>query len=277
MMKSQENPMKAAVAALSTEELRRAFLVQDMFRPGEAKLRWWDTDRTVMGAVSPLGDELELANPPEMRSAFFLERRELGVINIGGAGAVTVDGTRHAMAPCDALYVGRGAKSVRFGGASAASPARYWLVSYPAHASHPVRHVPFAGAKGEALGGPEGSNSRTLYRLIWPATVETCQLVMGFTRLSVGSVWNTMPPHTHLRRSEVYLYFDLPSGQSVFHFMGEPSETRHLVVRDCEAVLSPPWSIHCGVGTGAYAFIWCMGGENRDYTDMDPAPLAGLR
>jgi len=269
--------MTGTVAGLSTEELRRAFLVQDMFRPGEANLRWWETDRTVVGALCPLGDDLELPCPPGLRSAYFLERRELGLINIGGAGAVVVDGARHAMERCDALYVGRGARSVRFSSASAADPARYWLVSYPAHASHPARHVPFAGAKGEALGGADGANARTLYRLIWPAAVETCQLVMGFTRLSKGSVWNTMPPHTHLRRSEVYLYFDLPSGQAVFHFMGGPSETRHLVVRDGEAVLSPPWSIHCGVGTSAYAFIWCMGGENQDYADMDPAPLAGLR
>ncbi len=269
--------MTRTAAALSTEELRRAFLVQDLFRPGEANLRWWETDRTVMGAVSPLSEELELGNPPGLRSAFFLERREAGVINIGGPGVVVLDGARHAMEHCDALYVGRGAKSVRFGSASTANPARFWLMSYPAHAAHPVTHVPFKGARGDTLGGAEGANARTLYRLIWPATVATCQLVMGLTRLSTGSVWNSMPPHTHLRRSEVYLYFDLPAGQAVFHLMGEPSATRHLVVRDCEAVLSPPWSIHCGVGTCAYGFIWCMGGENQEFSDMDPAPVAGLR
>ena len=149
-------------------------------------------------------------------------------------------------------------------------------MSYPAHAEHPVTHVAFKGVKGDRLGTAENANQRTLFRLIHPLTVRTCQLVMGFTRLEPGSVWNSMPPHTHLRRSEVYLYFNLPPGQAVFHFMGEPSATRHLIVHDCEAVLAPPWSIHCGAGTMAYSFVWCMGGENQEFSDMDPAPVADL-
>lgn len=269
--------MARTAATLSTEELRRAFLITEMFRPGEANLRWWETDRTVMGAISPVQEALSLANPSGLRSTYFLERREAGLINIGGTGVVTVDGVVYTMENGDALYVGRGAKSVRFASSSKELPSRYWLVSYPAHAAFPTKHVPIKAAKGDALGGPEGANERTLFRLICPATVQTCQLVMGLTRLKRGSVWNTMPPHTHLRRSEVYLYFDLPAGQAVFHFMGEPSAARHLVVRDREAVLSPPWSIHCGVGTSAYSFIWCMGGENQEFADMDPAPVAELR
>jgi 4-deoxy-L-threo-5-hexosulose-uronate ketol-isomerase len=269
--------MTRAAAALPTEDLRRTFLVADMFRTGEAALRWWEADRTVMGAVSPLGEAIALPNPPGLQSIHFLERREAGVINIGRPGAVTIDGAEHRMENCDALYIGRGCGSVCFSSDSPSEPSRFWLVSYPAHASHPVCHVPFKGAKGEVLGSPEGANARTLYRLIYPATVRACQLVMGFTRLSQGSVWNSMPPHTHLRRSEVYLYFDIPPGQAVFHFMGKPSATRHIVVRNCEAVLSPPWSIHCGVGTRAYGFVWCMGGENQEFSDMDPAPIAGLR
>jgi 4-deoxy-L-threo-5-hexosulose-uronate ketol-isomerase len=276
-MHLQDNPLARLAATFSTDDLRRAFLVTGMFRPGETNLRWWEADRSVMGAILPVADALELTNPPNLRSGYFLERREAGLINLGGPGLVTVDGVDYAMETHDALYLGRGVKSVSFLSRSAANAARYWLMSYPAHTSYPVKHVAFQGVKGEKLGSHESSNERTLFRLIHPAAVPTCQLVMGFTRLEKGSVWNSMPPHTHLRRSEVYLYFNLPPGQAVFHFMGEPLATRHLVVRDCEAVLSPPWSIHCGAGTSAYSFVWCMGGENQEFADMDPAPVAELR
>lgn len=275
-MNIQDNPLARLSATWSTEDLRQAFLVTGLFRPGEINLRWWETDRTVMGAIVPAAEALTLTNPPGLRSSFFLERREAGLINLGGPGTVTVDGERHGLDAFDALYIGRGGKSVSFESGSTANPARYWLMSYPAHMGHPVRHVAFKDVKGDCLGTREGSNQRTLYRLIHPLTVRTCQLVMGFTRLEPGSVWNSMPPHTHLRRSEVYLYFNLPPDQAVFHFMGEPSATRHLLVHDCEAVLSPPWSIHCGAGTSAYSFVWCMGGENQEFSDMDPAPVAGL-
>jgi 4-deoxy-L-threo-5-hexosulose-uronate ketol-isomerase len=276
-MTPQPDPLAKIAATLSTEDLRRAFLVTGMFRPGETNLRWWATDRTVMGAVVPGTEALSLTNPEGLRSAFFLERREAGLINLGGAGAVTVDGVRYPMETCDALYVGRGSKEVTFSSDTVTNPARFWLMSYPAHVTYPARHVAFKHAAGERLGSHESSNERTLYRLIHPGTVPTCQLVMGFTRLEPGSVWNSMPPHTHLRRSEVYLYFNLPPGQAVFHFMGEPAATRHLLVHDGDAVLSPPWSIHCGAGTTAYSFVWCMGGENQEFSDMDPAPVAELR
>jgi 4-deoxy-L-threo-5-hexosulose-uronate ketol-isomerase len=276
-MNHQENPLPRLAAAFSTDELRQAFLVSGMFRPGETNLRWWETDRTVMGAIIPVAETLSLPNPASMRSAYFLERREAGLINIGGSGTVTVDGAPHVMESCDALYIGRGTKKVGFESRSATNPARFWLISYPSHVACPARHVAFADVRGDRLGSRECSNERTLFRLIHSATVPTCQLVMGFTRLESGSVWNSMPPHTHMRRSEVYLYFDVPPGQAVFHMMGEPSATRHLLVHDCEAVLSPPWSIHCGAGTCAYSFVWCMGGENQEFSDMDPAPVAELR
>jgi 4-deoxy-L-threo-5-hexosulose-uronate ketol-isomerase len=270
-------PLSHLAATLPTEELRRQFLVTGLFQLGELKLHWWETDRTVVGAAIPLAGPLVLSNPAELRSTFFLERREAGLINLGGPGAITADGVAYAMGTHDALYLGRGVKSVEFSSQSAANPARFWLQSYPAHAAHPTRHVTFNENNGERLGTHAGANERTLFKLIHPAVMPTCQLVMGFTRLDPGSVWNSMPPHTHLRRSEVYLYFNLSAGHAVFHFMGEPTSTRHLVVRDGEAVLCPPWSIHCGAGTSMYSFVWGMGGENQEFADMDPAPVSALR
>jgi 4-deoxy-L-threo-5-hexosulose-uronate ketol-isomerase len=263
-------------ATLSPEELRRQYLVAGLFVPGQANLRWWETDRTIVGGIVPTDRALGLENDPELRANFFLERREAGVINLGGPGTITVDGREYPLAKCDALYLGRGAKAVYFASASAADPAKFYLLSYPAHAAHPTKHVPFAAMQANKLGSRENANERTIYKAIHAGAVETCQVVMGFTRLETGSVWNTMPPHTHSRRSEVYLYFDLPADQAVFHFMGSPQATRHLVMRNFDVVLSPPWSIHCGVGTAAYTFVWGMGGENRDYADMDPAPLKTL-
>ena len=276
-MKQHDNPSPALAAALPPEELRHQFLVAGLFAPGALQLHAWEVDRTVLGAAIPLAEPLTLPNPPELRATSFLERRELGVINLGTAGGVTVDGAEYALAPYDALYVGRGAKTVTFHSASAAQPARFYLLSYPAHTAYPTRQLAFKDAVGARLGTPAGANQRTLYKLIHPGTMPTCQLVMGFTRLDVGSIWNTMPPHTHLRRSEVYLYFDVGPDQAVFHFMGAPQSTRHLVVHNYDAVLSPPWSIHSGAGTAAYAFVWGMGGENQEFTDMDPAPIAELR
>lgn len=265
------------VATLSPEQLRAEFLVGGLFADGEANFRYWETDRTVVGGIVPGAAALPLPNPAEVRSDFFLERREGGVINLGGAGTITVDGAAHAMAPLDALYLGRGARQVVFASRDAAQPARFYFLSYPAHTAYPVRHIPIANARGERLGARESANERTLFKLIHPGAFPTCQIVMGFTRLESGCVWNTMPPHTHLRRSEVYCYFNIPSDQAVFHFMGEPTATRHLVVRDLEVVLSPPWSIHSGVGTKAYSFVWGMGGENQEFSDMDAVPIATLR
>jgi 4-deoxy-L-threo-5-hexosulose-uronate ketol-isomerase len=266
-----------AVPTLSPGELRAEFLVGGLFRPGEAVFGYWETDRTVLGGIMPAATAVALPNPPEVRSAFFLERREAGVINLGGPGGVTVDGATHAMEPLDALYLGRGTKVVSFTSRSAGAPARFYFLSYPAHAAYPVRHLPGKDAAGTRLGTREGANERTLFKLIHPGAFPTCQLVMGFTRMEPGSVWNTMPPHTHLRRSEAYCYFNVPDGQAVFHFMGAPVATRHLVVHNLEAVLSPSWSIHSGVGTAAYSFVWGMGGENQEFADMDPAPVPSLR
>ncbi len=276
-MQIPETSYSRTAATLPTEALRAEFLVSGLFALGAANFRYWETDRTIVGGITPGASALDLPNPAEVRSGFFLERREAGVINLGGPGSVTVDGTVHALEPLDALYLGRGTKAVTFASRSAGQPARFYFLSYPAHTAYPGRHLAFKDAKGERLGVRESANERTLYKLIHPGAFPTCQLVMGFTRMEPGSVWNTMPPHTHLRRSEVYCYFNVPPAAAVFHFMGAPTATRHLVVRDLEAVLSPPWSIHCGVGTAAYAFVWGMGGENQEFADMDPAPVAQLR
>ena len=275
-MQTHENAFPSFVAVMAPEALRHEFLVSGLFQPGELKLRWWETDRTIVGGIVPTATPLALPNPAELRAKFFFERREAGVINLGGAGTVRVDGVEYPLSKCDALYLGRGVQEVVFSSASAAEPARFYFLSYPAHAAHPTKRIPFADMKGTRLGTRENANERTIYKAIHAEAVDTCQVVMGFTKMETGSVWNTMPPHTHSRRSEVYLYFDLPADQAVFHFMGQPQATRHLVLRNFDIVLSPPWSIHTGVGTAAYTFVWGMGGENRDYADMDPAPVKTL-
>jgi 4-deoxy-L-threo-5-hexosulose-uronate ketol-isomerase len=258
-------------SSLAPADLRKEFLVQGLFRRGESHFRYWETDRTVLGGIEPVGAPIPLPAPAELGSAHFLERREAGIVNLGGPGAVHADGAEHRMANLDAVYLGRGTKDVSLHSQSAAKPARFYLLSYPAHSRHPSRHVAFAQSAGESLGSRDGANERTLHKLIHPGAFPTCQLVLGVTVLSPGSVWNTMPPHTHLRRSEVYLYFNVQPGHSVFHFMGRPTAARHLVVRDLEAVLSPPWSIHSGAGMSAYGFVWGMGGENQEFADMDRA------
>ncbi|HEY0862985.1 MAG TPA: 5-dehydro-4-deoxy-D-glucuronate isomerase [Lacunisphaera sp.] len=276
-MQIHENSYPRIAATLPTEQLRAEFLVSDLFAPGAAKFRYWETDRTIVGGITPGADALDLPNPAEVRSAFFLERREAGVINLGGPGSMTVDGTVHAMESLDTLYLGRGTRAVSFASRSADAPARFYFLSYPAHTAYPVRHIPLKDVAGTRLGARETANERTLFKVIHPGAFPTCQLVMGFTRMEPGSVWNTMPPHTHLRRSEVYCYFNVPPAHAVFHFMGAPTATRHLLVHDLGVVLSPPWSIHSGVGTAAYAFVWGMGGENQEFADMDPAPVNQLR
>jgi 4-deoxy-L-threo-5-hexosulose-uronate ketol-isomerase len=276
-MEMHESAYRRWASSLSTEELRKEFLVSGLFFRGEAHFRYWETDRTVLGGICPGLSPMVLPNPAELRSSSFLERREAGLVNIGGPGIVTTDDTEYELGNLDALYLGRGSNGVSLRSAAESEPAQFYLLSYPAHAKHPNRHVQFKDSPGEKLGSREGANERTLHKLIHAGAFPTCQLVMGVTRLSPGSVWNTMPPHTHLRRSEVYLYFGITSGAAVFHFMGQPSETRHLVVRQAEAVLSPPWSIHSGVGTGAYSFIWAMGGENQEFADMDRAGIEALR
>ncbi len=262
---------------MNTEELRETFLLEDMFTPGEIELAYVDLDRTVIGGAVPTGHPLTLEAEPELRADFFLERRELGVLNVGGPGSVAVDGKTFELGKLDCLYAGRGSKSVVFSSKSAADPAYFYLLSYPAHADYPTAMVKFADLKGLPLGTVETCNKRTIYKAIHKEGIRSCQLVMGFTLLEPGSNWNTMPPHTHMRRSEVYFYFDLDPAHRVLHLMGPPDATSHLIVQDKEVVVSPGWSIHAGVGTRNYAFCWGMGGENQAYDDMDPVTIPDLR
>ena len=262
---------------MAPDELRQSSLVPGLFKPGAIVLKYWETDRAVLGGIVPTKAKLTLLNPRELAADYFAERRELGLINLGGPGTVQVDKQTHRLDHLDCLYVGRGARKVVFASTNANKPARYYLLSYPAHTAYPTTLLAHKDVSGVALGSPAGANVRTIYKYIHESGIRSCQLVMGVTCLESGSVWNTMPPHTHLRRSEVYLYFNLPANQAVFHFMGEPAQSRHLVVRDGEAVLSPPWSIHTGSGTSNYSFVWGMGGENQAFADMDPAPITTLR
>jgi 4-deoxy-L-threo-5-hexosulose-uronate ketol-isomerase len=266
-----------AVRAYDTAALRRHFLIEDLFRPGELSLTYSHIERLVVGGVVPTGEALVLPAPKPLGTASFLARRELGIFNIGGAGRVRVSETAYDLARRDALYVGMGAGEVSFESMDPGEPARFYLLSTPAHAAFETVHVPLAKAKTMTLGTQATGNRRTIYQMIHPDLCQTCQLVMGMTVLEEGSLWNTMPAHVHDRRSEVYLYFDVAPDARVFHLMGEPAETRHIVVANEQAVLSPNWSIHSGVGTKAYTFIWGMGGDNVDYTDMDPVGMEALR
>jgi len=261
---------------MTTAELRETFLLEDSFEAGKLTLAYVDLDRTVLGGCVPVSEPIALPTYPELRAEFFCERRELGVLNVGGAGTVTVDGTVFALEKLDVVYVPRGSKDVVFASASAETPAAFYLLSYPAHAEHPAAMVKFADLDGLKLGAQETCNQRTIYKAIHRDGIKSCQLVMGFTLLDEGSIWNTMPPHTHMRRSEVYFYFDVDPAHRVLHLMGPPQATSHLVMKDKDIVLSPGWSIHAGVGTKRYAFCWGMGGENQEYTDMDPAPVTEL-
>ena len=276
-MQTRLLPSQTEYPTLTTDPLRAAFLVETLFAPGRVELVYTDADRAIVGSAVPTTSPLTLTVDAELRAACFCERRELGLLNIGGSGAVTVDGQRFEMARLDCLYVGRGSQDVSFSSSDAASPAAFYLLSYPAHATYPTRLAhPDEAAKVE-MGTAADANRRTIYKCIHTGGIKSCQLVMGFTQLHEGSVWNTMPPHTHARRSEVYMYFDLGPSRRVMHFMGTPQQTRHLVMADRQAVISPSWSIHCGCGTGAYSFCWGMGGENQTFEDMDPAPLETLR
>jgi 4-deoxy-L-threo-5-hexosulose-uronate ketol-isomerase len=261
---------------MTTEELRSAFLVDGLFHPGRIDLAYIDLDRTVVGSAVPLGDALTLETDSDLCASYFTERREVGVLNIGGPGAVHVSGEVHQLGTRDALYVGRGNEGVIFSSDDASKPAEFYLLSYPAHINHSVTKIDSASADATVLGSSATANHRSIRRLIHLDGARSCQLVMGFTEMSQGSVWNTMPAHTHMRRSEVYLYFDLPANDRVVHLMGPAHETRHLVVANKQVVISPGWSIHAGVGTASYTFCWGMGGENQVYSDMDPLAIADL-
>ena len=262
---------------LNTNELRSTFLIESLFTPGKVELVYTDADRAIVGSAMPGELALKLTADAELRSAFFCERRELGVLNIGGPGTIVADGKAHEMANLDCLYLGRGSQNINFFSSGSGSPAAYFLLSYPAHTAHPTTHAKLKDATPVELGTVADANRRTIYKYIHTDGIKSCQLVLGFTRLQEGSVWNTMPSHTHTRRSEVYMYFDLPTKRRVMHFMGTPQQTRHLIVANRQAVISPSWSIHSGCGTGNYNFCWGMGGENQAFDDMDPAPVETLR
>jgi len=262
---------------MTTEEIRESFLIGNLHKPGAIELAYVDLDRAVVGMAAPLETPLVLPATPEMRAGFFTERRELGALNIGGPGIVHVGEASYPLRNLDLLYIGRGNPEVRFESESASAPAVFYLLSYPAHAVHPVTLIRNEDAQPTEIGSVETCNRRTICKYIHLGGAHSCQLVMGVTHLHPGSNWNTMPAHTHMRRSEVYLYFDVPQEARVVHFMGPPDETRHLFLTNRDAVVSPGWSIHAGVGTQAYKFCWGMGGENQDYTDMDPAPLETMR
>jgi 4-deoxy-L-threo-5-hexosulose-uronate ketol-isomerase len=263
--------------ALDTTGLRDRFLLQDLFAEGQLQLTYTDLDRAIVGSAVPTIEPLVLAAAEALRADFFCERRELGVINIGAAGTIIVDGTSYDMASRECLYIGRGSKEISFTSASANEPAQYYLLSYPAHADYPTAHAKIEDANLLKLGAPETANERHLYQYIHENGLKSCQLVMGFTLIQTGSTWNTMPPHTHDRRSEVYMYFDIDEDHRVAHFMGHPDETRVIWMSEKDVTLSPSWSIHCGAGTGKYSFIWGMGGENQAFDDMDGFPLSTLK
>jgi len=274
-VRQPSNPLDAKY--YTTERLRSEFVMETLFEADEALLTYSHFDRIIAGGIMPVGAEVALTGSKELASEHFLQRRELGVINVGGPGRVVVDGEAHGMNPRDGLYVGMGAKELRFQSADPAAPAKFYINSAPAHKTYPNRKIDITQANPRPLGAPETCNKRTIYQYLHPAVMETCQLCMGLTQLEPGSNWNSMPCHTHERRMEVYFYFDLPEKDVVFHMMGEPAETRHVVLQNEQAVISPSWSVHTGVGTCSYAFIWGMCGENQDFDDMDGIAPTSLR
>lgn len=272
----------------TTDRLREEFLIQDLFILGEIKMVYSHIDRIITGAAVPGEKRLKLEAGEELRAQYFLQRREMGIINIGGAGSITVDGRVYTVAPKEGMYIGKGAREISFMSQDPKMPAKFYFNSTPAHHTYPTVLIRPEGEMEEGvvlvkdenkveLGSLEQSNHRTICKYILPGQVESCQLEMGMTKLEPGSVWNTMPSHTHDRRMEVYLYFDIPEDAFVMHYMGEPKETRHIVMRNEEAVISPSWSIHSGCGSQAYTFIWGMAGENQDFDDMDNIPNKELR
>ena len=252
-----------------TERLRKEFLVQNLFVANEINMSFSQYERFILGGIYPVNETLSLDPIDAIKSEYFCERREVGAINIGGKGIVTVDGKEYTLDNREAIYVGRGSKTLTFASTDKSNPAKFYFGSTPAHKEYPVKLVNKEVANILNMGSKETCNERKIYQLIVPGIVDSCQLVMGLTELQSGSVWNTMPVHTHERRMEAYFYFDLPAEQTILHIMGEPQETRHLFMQNEEAVFSPEWGIHSAAGTANYSFIWGMGGENLDYTDQD--------
>ncbi|WP_261305598.1 5-dehydro-4-deoxy-D-glucuronate isomerase [Paenibacillus andongensis] len=266
------------VKQFDTERLQAEFQINALFSPNEIKLVYSHVDRFIIGGVLPITGALQLqADKKEMAADYFLERREIGIINVGGRGTITVDGTIYNMDSKDCIYIGLGAKDITFASDNAAEPAKFYFNSTPAHQTYPTVKVAISEATPTHLGSINTSNERTIYKYIHTGGVKSCQLVMGMTLLKPGNMWNTMPSHTHNRRSEVYFYFDMPEDAVVFHMMGEPQQTRHVVMRNEQAVISPSWSIHSGVGTNNYTFIWGMAGENQMFDDMDAVAMKDLK
>ncbi|MGR3494018.1 5-dehydro-4-deoxy-D-glucuronate isomerase [Citreimonas sp.] len=262
----------ATARGLDTEGLRAQFHVDGLFRPGEVKLVYSHYDRLILGSIVPDGGSLRLDTVPQTGTEAFLERREMAALNIGETGTIAVGGETHMVERGEVLYIGMGAGPVEFSGAG-----RFYVLSAPAHRTCPTRLIRLADARRVELGARETANERVILQFLHPEVCESCQLLMGYTQFAEGSLWNTMPAHLHERRMEAYLYFDLSTDQRVFHFMGEPDQTRHIVMANEEAVISPPWSIHSGAGTGSYTFCWAMAGDNVDFTDMDMVPMEALR
>lgn len=262
---------------MTTEEVRQSFLIDNLFQPEAIYLLYCDVDRAIVGSAVPGKKPLRLEASTELATSYFCERREIGILNIGGVGEVSIDNQLFRLENRDGLYIGKGSKDIFFSSLDAKNPAAFYLVSFPAHQAYPTQQARLENAEAVLLGTPEAANERTIYKYIHPRGIPSCQVVMGFTVLKPGSVWNTMPPHTHARRMEIYLYFDMADNARVFHLMGAAEETRHIVVANRQAVISPSWSIHSGVGTGAYTFCWGMGGENQTFEDMDGLEIGQLR
>jgi len=260
-----------------TERIRKEYLVSNIMQEDVITLVYSFNDRLIVGGTVPLKTKVVLESIDPLKSSNFLDRREMGIINVGGKGTVTADGKKYLLSYKDALYLGAGTKDVRFASEDPSAPAHYYINSAPAHKSYPSKLITLADAEVMELGSLETSNARKINKLIVNSVVETCQLQMGMTELQTGSVWNTMPPHVHSRRMEAYFYFEVPENQAICHFMGEPQETRHIWLKNEEAVISPPWSIHSAAGTSNYIFIWGMGGENLDYGDMDGVKIGDIR
>jgi 4-deoxy-L-threo-5-hexosulose-uronate ketol-isomerase len=262
---------------MNTEDLRKNFLIEGLMKENEIKLVYSHYDRVIIGGAKPVNNVLQLEADPELKAEYFLKRRELGIINIGGSGVVEADGELYSLSTLDCVYLGKGVKQVSFKSDESQNPAMFYLLSAPAHQTYPSKKLTKEEATPTSVGDAFTSNRRTIYKYIHSDGIQSAQLVMGLTVLDKGSVWNTMPCHTHTRRTEAYFYFDVPAGQAIFHLMGEPQETRHLVLQNNSAVISPPWSIHSGCGTANYGFIWGMAGENYTYTDMDAVAITDLR
>ncbi|TDH27760.1 5-dehydro-4-deoxy-D-glucuronate isomerase [Segetibacter sp. 3557_3] len=278
---SKTLPILAAIGpnetkSLDSNGLRANFLLGDIYQTDELNLVYTHYDRLIAGVAAPAGKTLALDTFENLKMENFLDRREIGIINVGGDGKVTANGQTYELSRLDCLYAGKGAKDITFAAVSPENPPVFFLLSSPAHQEYPVTFMKGNDASPMTIGSSATANERTVYKYIYNDGIQSCQLVMGLTRLMEGSVWNTMPAHVHDRRSEIYFYFDVPAEHGVMHFMGEPQQTRHMVLKNFQAIASPSWSIHSGCGTSNYSFIWGMGGENKEYTDMDVCPITSL-